>query len=180
MEAVIRRSGLVLEVPEAEAVVGRHRAALDANARLGVPAHITVLFPFLPVDHIAPPVIAALRRLFAGVAAFDVRLSRTAWFGRDVLWLAPEDARPLRALTDLVYEAFPDYPPFEGRFDDVVPHLTVAHGCDLADMQAAERAVSRRLPVKSRARRVTLMAQDDGGGAWARHATFELATSGTG
>ena len=32
------------------------------------------------------------------------------------------------ALTDGIFRAFPDYPPFEGKFDTVVPHVTVAHG----------------------------------------------------
>jgi len=31
------------------------------------------------------------------------------------------------ALTDAIFRAFPDYPPFEGKFPTVVPHVTVAH-----------------------------------------------------
>jgi len=27
-----------------------------------------------------------------------------------------------------VVREFPDYPPFEGKFDTIVPHVTVAHG----------------------------------------------------
>jgi hypothetical protein len=49
MVAVVRQSGLVIEVHEAETAVPRHRDMLDANARLGVAAHITVLFPFVPL-----------------------------------------------------------------------------------------------------------------------------------
>jgi 2'-5' RNA ligase len=178
MGAVLRQSGLVLEVPEAEAAVGRHRAVLDANARLGVPAHVTVLFPFVPPAQIDPVVVAELRRILAGTAAFDFRLTRTAWFGDEVLWLAPEDPQPFRILTELVHTAFPGFPQFEGQFDDVVPHLTVAHGCDLEDMQAAERAVEQHLPIGGRARKVTLMAQADDSGTWTRHTTFPLAEPG--
>jgi hypothetical protein len=43
-------SALIIEVPEAEAAVQRHRQRLDANAPLGIPAHITVLAPFMPPD----------------------------------------------------------------------------------------------------------------------------------
>jgi hypothetical protein len=35
------QSGLIVEVPEGEPAVGRHRARLDASARLGVAAQIT-------------------------------------------------------------------------------------------------------------------------------------------
>lgn len=178
MGAILRQSGLVLEVPEAEAAVGRHRALLDANARLGVPAHVTVLFPFLPPAQIDAIVVATLRRILAGAAAFDFRLTRTAWFGDEVLWLAPEDPQPFRILTELVHTAFPDFPPFEGQFDDVVPHLTVAHGCGFEEMRAAERALEQHLPVRGRARAVTLMVQSDDSGGWARRTTFPLAEPG--
>jgi 2'-5' RNA ligase len=178
MGAVLRQSGLVFEVPEAEAAVGRHREVLDANARRGVPAHVTVLFPFVPPAQIDPVVVAELRRILAGTGAFDFRLTRTAWFGDDVLWLAPEDPEPFRSVTDLVHTAFPDLPPFEGQFDDVVPHLTVAHGCDLEDMQAAERALEQHLPIVGRAGKVTLMAQVDDSGTWTRQTTFPLAEPG--
>lgn len=179
MGAVLRQSGLVVEVPEAEAAVGCYRAVLDANARLGVPAHVTVLFPFAPPAQVDREVVAELRRVFAGTAAFDFRLTRTAWFGDEVLWLAPEDPQPFRILTELVHAAFPDFPPFEGRFDEVVPHLTVAHGCDLADMQAGERGVERHLPIGGRARKVTLLVQVDDSGMWTRHSTFPLAEPGS-
>jgi 2'-5' RNA ligase len=178
--AAVRHSALVLEVPEAEAAVGRHRDGLDASARLGVPAHITVLFPFVPAAQIHPEVVADLRRIFAGIVAFDFRLTHTAWFGDQVLWLAPEDSRPFRILTELVHTAFPDFPPYEGQIDDPVPHLTVADRCDLADMQAAERSLQQHLPIWGRARELTLMVQGDNSGTWTRHTTFPFAEPGRG
>jgi 2'-5' RNA ligase len=137
-----------------------------------------VLFSFVPPAQIDPVVVAELRRILAGTAAFDFRLNRTAWFGDQVLWLAPEDPQPFRILTELAHTAFPDFPPFEGQFDDIVPHLTVAHGCDLQHMQAAERAVEQHLPIAGRARMVTLMVQADDSGTWTRHITFPLAEPG--
>jgi 2'-5' RNA ligase len=174
MSGVRRRSGLVVEIPEAEPVVGPHRSRLDVNAQLGVPAHVTVLFPFMPTQQCDVAVLAKLQRLFATTPAFDYRLSRTAWFDQAVLWLAPIDPRPFLALTELVYGAFPAFPPFEGQFDEVVPHLTVAHGYDLSAMKAAEQAVEHHLPISGRARHVTLMSQNDDSGRWTRTATFPL------
>jgi hypothetical protein len=54
------QSALLLAVPAAEAAAGPHRARLDASARDGVPAHITVLYPFLPPAEIGPHVLAGL------------------------------------------------------------------------------------------------------------------------
>lgn len=167
------RSGLVIEVPEAEQVVGRHRSELDANAVLGVPAHVTVLFPFVPPERVDAAVCTRLTDLFAGTSAFDYAFSRTAWFEEDVLWLAPDDPSPFRALTDRVVEVFPDHPPFEGVFADVVPHLTVGHGTGPERLRAAEREVLPLLPVTGRATEVALLVQGPEG-RWVRHATFPL------
>jgi 2'-5' RNA ligase superfamily len=82
-------SALLVAVPEAEPAVREHRARLDSSARDGVPAHLTVLYPFLPPAAIDGAVLASLRRLFAGFAPFAVTLDRVSWFGEQVVWLAP-------------------------------------------------------------------------------------------
>lgn len=105
------RSGLMIEIPEAERAVARHRERLDASARLGIPAHITVLSPFILPQAISTAALARLERLFAAVSQFRFQLDRTAWFGDEVLWLAPHDPGPFRALTRSVVEAFPAFPP---------------------------------------------------------------------
>jgi 2'-5' RNA ligase len=96
---VPEQTALIAVVPEAEPVVGRHRAALDRVASWGVPAHITVLFPFLPPEHVDGQVLAALGDIFAAHPAYEIVLSRVAWFGTDVVWLAPspDDAFRQRA-----------------------------------------------------------------------------------
>ena len=127
-------SGLIIEVPDAEPAVGEPRSRLDGNARLGIPAHITVLFPFMPPAYVDDAVLHRLAGIFAAVSAFEHRLVRTSWFDEDVLWLAPEDVAPFRSLTESVHREFPDYPPFGGRYEDVVPHLTIADRCPLEQM----------------------------------------------
>jgi hypothetical protein len=169
-------SALLVEVPEAEAAVARCRERLDENAALGIPAHITVLAPFMAPGEIGPPVLAELERLFGGVSRFRFRLMRTAWFGADVLWLAPDEPARFRALTGRVHAAFPAYPPFGGQFDEVIPHLTVGLQQPLADLRAAEESLQPHLPIESQATAVTLMTGPAaGGGPWTRTARFPLA-----
>lgn len=167
-------SGLLVEIPEAEPVVADHRAALDANAHLGVPAHVTVLFPFLPPGRLDREVTSTLEALFATRPAFTTRFARTRWFDEDVLWLAPEDPGPFVALTHAVHAAYPGFPPYEGEYDDLAPHLTVAHGHPLVRMLEAERRIRPLLPVAAQVASVTLLTQAAPGTRWTRHARFAL------
>lgn len=63
-------SAVLVPVPEAERVVSPHRASLDGAAALGVPAHVTVLYPFVPPSAITPSVVDALAVAVASVSAF--------------------------------------------------------------------------------------------------------------
>jgi 2'-5' RNA ligase len=170
----VLKSGLIIEVPEAEPAVSEPRSRMDGNARLGVLAHITVLFPFMPAAHIDDAVLRRLAGVFAAVPAFEHRLVRTSWFGEDVLWLAPEDDVPFRSLTESVHREFPDYPPFGGLYEDVVPHLTIADRCPMEQMKSAEQLVEQHLPINCLATGVSLVVQSDTSGQWTRSASFAL------
>jgi hypothetical protein len=168
-------SGLLVEIPEAEPVVGRFRERLDPGARLGVPAHVTVLFPFIPPARLDEAVLGQLADLFAAVPRFSFRLAATRWFGDQVVWLAPSDPGPFAALTRRVVEAFPAWPPYGGQFAEITPHLTVGDGQPLDDLRAAEEAVRPLLPVAGEVTTVSLVTQEVAGGQFARAAAFALA-----
>jgi 2'-5' RNA ligase len=156
----------VVAVPGAEPVVGHLRQLLDRNAALGVPAHVTVLFPFVPADRLDTDVRGRVGAALAGVEQFGYRFSRTAWFDEHVLYLSPDDPQPFRELTQRVWDAFPAHPPFEGAFADVVPHLTVGHDQPLATLRAAEEQVAAHLPVEGAATAVLLLVEDRAGRWW--------------
>lgn len=168
-------SALLLAVPAADPAVGRHRDRFDSSAPLGVPPHITVLFPFMPPAAIDSEVLARLSGLFAAVAPFTVTLDHTDWFGDHLLWLGPRDPAPMRALTRLAFEAFPGYPPYGGRHEDVVPHLTVGDAGSARELRAAEAAIRPHLPIEALATEVTLMTGSPTAlRSWTIIATFPL------
>ena len=113
-------SAVLVLVPEAEDVIASHRAELDAAAVLGVPAHVTVLYPFVPPERHRRAGDREACRGHRSVAAFEVTFARTRWFERSVLWLAPEPDEPFRALTAAAQRAFPGYLPYGGAHPDVV------------------------------------------------------------
>ena len=171
-------TALVVEVPAAEPVVGALRDRLDANARLGVPAHVTVIYPFAPAGEIGPSMRERLGGVFGAIPAFGFRLDRVGWFGADVLWLGPRDPGPFQVLTEQVLAEFPGYPAFGGQFAEVVPHLTVGHGQPVAELRVAEAAIAPQLPVDGVVEAVSLLSRD-AGGRWRRSARFTLSVPGS-
>jgi 2'-5' RNA ligase len=162
----MEQTALIVPVPEAEPAVGRVRAALDRSAGWGVPAHVTVLFPFLPPERVTDEVVAAVGEVVASVPRFEVTFARVDWFGTDAVWLAPEPDDGFRALTGAVWRRFPETPPYGGIHDDVIPHLTIGHGHPLRVLRAAAEEVSGRLPVTATVDRVLLIAGSTGPGSW--------------
>ncbi len=167
-----RRTGLVVLVPAADPVVGRWRSLLDPSAAHEMPAHATVLFPWFRHRELTDPLLAQLTEVASSVLAFEVCFERVDRFPA-TLWLAPNPSAPFTELTEAVRRTWPQHQPFEGRFEAVVPHLTVgdeidpdAHPQVVADLEA-------QLPVRSRASALTLMAQDTRG-RWAPHSSYPL------
>ena len=142
------QSAVIVAVPCAEDAVAQHRAQFDRAASWGVPAHVTVLYPFVPPADIDAQVMETLAAAIGSVPGFHATFMTTGWFGADVLWLAPEPAERFRALTVAVSEAFPAYPPYGGEHTDVVPHLTVGHGAEVAELREAEEQVLTHLPIR--------------------------------
>lgn len=159
------QSALLVPVPDAEPLVERWRLAHDPVASEGVPAHITLVVPWLPPDRIGEGDLAALAEVLAGVPPWDFLLTRVGWFGTRVLWLAPEPAEPFVRLTHALAERFAT-PPWENEFDEVVPHLTVGHADAGAGppLDEAAAALGAHLPVKCRAEEVWVMVGD--GARW--------------
>ena len=114
----------------------------------GVAPHVTLLSP-------APPDVESATAALTEFSAFDVTFARLGRFP-DTLWLAPEPAEPFVAMTEALVQRFPEYPPYEGVFEAVTPHLTVAQGDDLDDAAAA---LAGGLPVRTQASSVVLVQQ---------------------
>jgi 2'-5' RNA ligase len=169
------QSALIVTIPEAEEAVALHRARFDEPASFGIPAHVTVLFPFLPPSEVDERVIRTLAAAISTIPRFHATFESTGWFGTNVLWLAPEPAAVFGALTTVVADAFPDYPPFGGRHDVVVPHLTVGHAVAAGgELQEAEAQVLRHLPIRADVTEVALWCGTDVPGGWSRMSGFPL------
>jgi len=167
-------SGLVVPVPNATPVVSPWRERLDPSATHGVPAHVTVLYPFVPPSELSGSVVGRLAQLFASTDAFPFALASVEWFGDEVVYLAPAPAESFVDLTVSVMDEFPGYAPYGGAFDDIVPHLTVGDRGDAAELRRAADAVVPHLPIDARATEVWLMVGTPARGPWTVHSRFPL------
>jgi 2'-5' RNA ligase len=153
------RTLLALMVPEAEPLVGDLRARLDPAAKLGLGAHITLVYPFLDSERITPAVADRLRTVAAARQPLAFRLDAVRMFPSTV-WLAPSPTAAIGLLAAALQLAFPERPRRDREFPDYVPHVSVARDVR-RDREAIAGALEERLhangPVACVARHVHVM-----------------------
>lgn len=165
-------TALVALIPEADAVVGRWRAELDPSARRGMPPHITVLYPWMPLDLLTGHDEADLGAIVGAVASFAISLHDIQRFP-ETLWLDPHPADPFVRLTMAVQARWPEYEPYSGRFSAVVPHLSIGDAVDPDALGHVVADVAPKLPIEAKVTHLALMALDDEG-RWQQYATYAL------
>ena len=167
-------TALVIAVPEAEELVGHWRETLDPSAADGMPAHVTLAYPFRDGARIGRGTEAALAGIFLSVSSFEVVFAGVERFP-GVLWLAPENPKPFAMLETMLRDAFPDLRPAH----DFVPHLTLAHlpEDDREQLGRIERGflleAGDRLPLRARIGEIVLMERGETG-SWAERRRFHL------
>ena len=169
------QSAFVVFVPEAEPYVGALRERLEPSAALGMPAHITLLYPFMPPEELSPQAIERARAVVASVPAFSYRLLGIGRFPT-ALYVAPDPAEPFVALTRSLVREFPDYPPYSGQYGpSILPHLTVARAGE-AEHAIAEAELLLKLPhagILASCKEAILVGNSSG--RWEPMETFPLA-----
>lgn len=166
------QTALVAVIHEAEPIVGAWRSRLDPSAAAGVPAHVSVLSPFLPAAHLDDAVVGELTSLFGAQPAFHVRFAEFRRFP-GVLYLAPDPDEQFRALTGVLATRWPEAPPYGSQFSDVKPHLTVAYEQPTPVLDEVEASITTRLPIAAHITAVALFVHD--GARWRQRMTFDLA-----
>jgi hypothetical protein len=167
------QSALVAMVPECGRVIESFRSRHDPSAADGLPAHITLLFPFRPPNTVDKTVVQGLEELFESFSAIHYRLADFRRFP-GVLYLAPEPDEPFRKLTLAIWERNPQFPPYAGKHPDIV--LTVAQSPDERELDQIEeelmRASKQVLPIAASIQEVTLI--DTLIGRWRVRHTFRF------
>lgn len=168
-------TALIVEVPEAEPIVAdlrdRHDVAGD-----GVPAHVTVIYPFVPRAELDRSIHARLRAHFATIDAFDYQFAHVAHFEHRNVHLEPAPRERFSALTAGVVKVWPDFPPYGGIHEVVIPHLTIGDLLERTEavelIQIVRGRLARSGPINGRARDVSLLTFE--GDRWSTAAHYPL------
>ncbi|RJQ66445.1 2'-5' RNA ligase family protein [Pseudonocardiaceae bacterium YIM PH 21723] len=142
------QTGVIVPVAAADPLLSKVHHRFPQLREEPVPAHVTVLYPFLPVTSVTPADLDALRDLFAGFAPFPVRFSQARRFPR-LLYLEPEPAEPFTEMTRRAVQRWPHLLPYGGKYGDSEPHLSVADFApsDEPVLGAVEAELAAQLPV---------------------------------
>jgi 2'-5' RNA ligase len=170
----VSETAVVVAVADAEPLVGRFRRRYTRDGPDGMPAHITLLYPFVDADRLGDGDVRRVADVLAAFEPLSVTFRETAFFRSPddvVLWLRPEPSEPFVAMTEALVDAFPDYPPYGGIYDTIVPHLGIAHGDD--ELLGRIRAeVEPRLPLQTWVDEAWLFERAPKG--WRRRRPFSL------
>jgi 2'-5' RNA ligase len=138
------QSAIIVPLAIPRAIEALRRATVP-GARLGVPPHVTILYPFLDPKDLSDDVRTEVAATAGGLQAFAVRFAAVSrWPG--VVYLEPSPARPFAKLTEGLAARFPGHAPYAGAYDAVVPHLTVGEDADDARLERLAAEVRTHLP----------------------------------
>lgn len=158
-----RVSAIVVPIP-VPAPLEAIRQREVASARTGAPAHVTLLVPFVPAAELDEASLVRVATVAEAEPAFEVTFRRVRiWEPSDgapegVVWLEPEPSAPFVRLIEALGREFPDFPPYGGFHDTIIPHLTIAAD-DRRQLDSVAEAAARLLPFRRRVSRAIVIVQ---------------------
>jgi 2'-5' RNA ligase len=162
--------------PQLEPVRAQFHAG---SVAMGIPLHVTLLYPFAPAGRIDDRVLAELADFFGKRDALTLTLVGLAEFP-GVVYAVPEPRDELVAMMHALYDQYPEYPPYEGEFPDPVPHASLAElgeGVSQEDVVAQIRARTDSLfPLACAIRDVALL-EERAPDRWRERQRFPLRSS---
>lgn len=167
-------TALVVPFRVAEPAIGDLRRKHTPSGKEGMPAHATLLAPFIHSSRLDKLDRHRLGDIVGRFPAFDVRLSSFGVFEHiGCLWLDPRPREPFVQMTRALLEVWPevDYPP-EGA-SEIVPHVTVGGHLSEEQQEQIKQELAPRLPIRARVDRVVLY-ERGADGRWVDRYRFRL------
>lgn len=160
----------MIVLPDAAPLLDAAWRVDPALVRRGVPAHASLLYPFVPESALTGEDEKSVRCLAACFPAADLLLEEIVTAPGFVAVTVPQ----LQPIVDAFRAHWPGLRPYGGRFGvQPTAHVTVAMGADNPTAAAYVRAaISRLLPLRTRATAVQLVVLTEEG--WQPRLTVPL------
>jgi len=154
-------TALIVAIPEAAPVIDAIRRVHTTAGADGIPAHVTLLYPFIDSELLTLAHIESAAAAIERFVPFDVSLAEFGYFDASpsILYLAPAPAEPFVRMTAALAAAFPEYPPYGGEHSETIPHVTVAEG-DREQLRVFEREIAPGLPIEAHVAEARLFQRD--------------------
>ncbi|HEY9218703.1 MAG TPA: 2'-5' RNA ligase family protein [Phenylobacterium sp.] len=169
-------TSVVLPFLRLGAVIDDFRAVHIRTPAATLPAHVTLLAPFVTPEEVDGACLERLGSLFRNESPLTLTFARLGRFNAaEVLYLAPDPTAPLERLARAIHRigGAPDLPPGEHVF-----HLTVAHRSghiEKAESEFIDR-YGGNLPFTETPSAAVLYEKRNG--AWQSRATFPFSRAG--
>jgi hypothetical protein len=158
-------TAIVIPVEGAEPLLSAAAAEVGFERPSGMPAHVTLLYPFVDAQGLVVDHAREAQRALSIVHPFDCSFSSIGRFDDPpvAIYLEPDPAGQFTAMIVALMSAFPEFPPYGGAIDEVVPHLTLVETADRAVWRAAEAWVTPELPIGTPVQRFSIYKQTTAG-----------------
>jgi len=134
-------------------------------ASAGLPAHLTMLYPFVTPERLTSSVRSTLQAVAVRHEPFPyAQVGRAIW--PDALYVAVDPIEPFVALQTEVAAVFPAFPIYGADTPfDFVPHITIAERAAVGDQATLHSRAWASLPLRARASALEVIARV-GGERW--------------
>ncbi len=169
---------IVVPLPRCDSLLDDVATRLGIDRPVGMPAHVTLLYPFVDAAQLVAGMAAKAQQALSHVEPFACKFST---FGRftfptpTALYLQPTPIEPFKAMIAALERAF-GLRSYGGQHEQVIPHMTPVEGDDVDLWGRTESAVRRSLPVSETIRTFSIYRQTDSG--WQEAFTLPLGTPG--
>jgi hypothetical protein len=152
--AIVGTTALVIQLPEAEALLDKAKRLRPDLVRPGLPAHVTVLYPFIPAEGLTAELersVTEFARITPSARLNLIELTRAAGF---LAAATPE----LQSIVDSAVVRWPQVNAYGGRFGvNPAAHLTIAMGASENEIDFLVAEIEKELPLPAHARQLHLV-----------------------
>ncbi|GAA5176070.1 2'-5' RNA ligase family protein [Pseudonocardia eucalypti] len=152
------RTALVIPVPEADPALAAVGTRYPRLARPGLPAHLTVLYPWLPAAYVDDRARRSCAALAATAEPAEAEF-REIGVHPGMVFLRPADPGPVDRLIAGARTRWPELPPYGGKYPDSPAHVSLAlGGMSPEEVDGVRDLVGPMLPITSRLAELWLVA----------------------